>query len=206
MSVANEPASNLTSKITSLPKSALSAVLSRAKSTPTSANVAMATTSNKSAAMGDTTIHSLEDLIGRSDESSTDDSVEPNLVVAFSKDTLSTDDKKSIAAELQKQSGVQDKKDTLKNFLETLAENNRLGVLHGVCEKFAVLMSAARGEVELTITSAAPLDQKTVRQLEQAVSKSQYVGKDKKLKVVPKVRSQSNAASTPKQRANKHLR
>lgn len=60
-------------------------------------------------------------------------------------------------------------------------------MLEGVCEKFNTLMSAARGEVEMTITSAQPLDQKVVRQLEQAVGKSKYVGQGKKLKVVPKV-------------------
>jgi F-type H+-transporting ATPase subunit O len=102
--------------------------------------------------------------------------------------TLSTDDKKQIVAEIQKSTGVQDKTNTLTNFLNTLAENNRLAVLEGVCEKFAQLMSAARGEIEMTITSAQPLDQKIVRQLEQAVSKSQYVGQGQKLKVVPKVR------------------
>jgi hypothetical protein len=48
-------------------------------------------------------------------------------------------------------------------------------------------MSAARGEVEMTITSASPLDAKVVKQLENAVSKSQFVGQGKKLKVVPKV-------------------
>ena len=63
-----------------------------------------------------------------------------------------------------------------------------MSVLEGVCEKFGTLMSASRGEVEMVITSAAPLDPKTVRQLESAVSKSQYVGQGKKLKVVPKVR------------------
>lgn len=45
--------------------------------------------------------------------------------------------------------------DVLKNFLNTLAENNRLGALEGVCDKFAQLMSAHRGEVELVVTSAA---------------------------------------------------
>lgn len=43
----------------------------------------------------------------------------------------------------------------MKNFLATLAENNRLGVLEGVVEKFGVLMGAHRGEIELTVTSAA---------------------------------------------------
>ena len=102
--------------------------------------------------------------------------------------TLSQSDKQQIVGEIQKSINVQDKTNTMQNFLSTLAENNRLGVLEGVCEKFSTLMSAARGEVEMTITSAAPLDQKVVRQLEQAVSKSQYVGQGKKLKVVPKVR------------------
>ena len=104
--------------------------------------------------------------------------------------TLTPSEKKQIVQEIQKSTGVQDKTNTLTNFLNTLAENNRLSVLEGVCEKFQALMSAARGEVEMTITSAAPLDQKIVKQLEQAVSKSQYVGQGKKLKVVPKVRSQ----------------
>jgi len=38
--------------------------------------------------------------------------------------------------------------------LAALAENNRLGLLQGVTEKFATLISASRGELELTITSA----------------------------------------------------
>ncbi|KAK3670323.1 ATP synthase F0 subcomplex subunit OSCP atp5 [Recurvomyces mirabilis] len=101
--------------------------------------------------------------------------------------TLSAADKKSIIGELQKSTNVQDKTQTLQHFLETLAENNRLGLLDGVCEKFGTLMSASRGEVEMTITSAAPLDQRVVKQLETAVSKSQYVGSGKKLRVVPKV-------------------
>lgn len=50
--------------------------------------------------------------------------------------------------------GGLDKGDTVKNFLKTLADNNRLGILHGVCEQFATLMGAARGEMDLTITSA----------------------------------------------------
>ena len=101
--------------------------------------------------------------------------------------TLTVQDKKQIVAEIQKTTGGQEKNETLKNFLNTLAENNRLSVLEGVCEKFAQLMSASRGEVEMTITSAAPLDSKIVKQLETAVGKSQLVGQGKKLKVVPKV-------------------
>lgn len=39
----------------------------------------------------------------------------------------------------------------------------------------------------MTVTSAAALDQKVLRQLETAVGKSEYVGQGKKLKVVAKV-------------------
>lgn len=48
-------------------------------------------------------------------------------------------------------------------------------------------MSASRGEVELRVTSAQPLDQKVLKSLENAVSKSRFVGSGKKLKVVAKV-------------------
>jgi len=68
--------------------------------------------------------------------------------------TLTTSDKQEIVAELQKLAGGADKGDILKNFLNTLAENNRLGALEGVCEKFGTLMGAHRGELELNITSA----------------------------------------------------
>ncbi|THY36265.1 OSCP-domain-containing protein [Aureobasidium pullulans] len=101
--------------------------------------------------------------------------------------SLNTGDKAQIIAEIQKSLGVQDKNNTIKNFLETLAENNRLNQLEGVAEKFGTLMSASRGEVELTVVSAAPLDAKVLRQLEASVSKSSYVGQGKKLKVVSKV-------------------
>ncbi|KAJ9623499.1 ATP synthase F0 subcomplex subunit OSCP atp5 [Taxawa tesnikishii (nom. ined.)] len=96
------------------------------------------------------------------------------LQAILSAPTLSASDKSQIVAEIQKHAGVQDKGNTVKNFLNTLAENNRLSVLEG-------------GEVEMIVTSAAPLDNKIIRQLETAVSKSQYVGQGKKLKVTPKV-------------------
>ncbi|KAL6881474.1 ATP synthase delta subunit domain-containing protein [Trichoderma novae-zelandiae] len=95
--------------------------------------------------------------------------------------TLTPADKSAIVAELVKQAGSSGP--TLKNFLETLAENNRLGLLKGVAEKFAQIIAAARGEVEMTVTSAQPLDPKTLSRLENAVAKSAYVGQGKKLKV-----------------------
>ncbi|KAJ4153617.1 hypothetical protein LMH87_010097 [Akanthomyces muscarius] len=101
--------------------------------------------------------------------------------------TLSSEDKSAIVAELVKQAGGGGA--TIKNFLETLAENNRLGLLQGVCHKFNQIMSASKGEVEMTVTSAQPLDSKTLSKLETAVSKSSYVGAGKKLKVTNEVNS-----------------
>jgi F-type H+-transporting ATPase subunit O len=101
--------------------------------------------------------------------------------------TLTTQDKSAIVTELQKHTGGADKGDTVKNFLNTLADYNRLSLLKGVCEKFGELMSAAKGEVELTVVSASQLDGKTLSRLETAVSKSQYVGQGKKLRVTNKV-------------------
>jgi F-type H+-transporting ATPase subunit O len=74
------------------------------------------------------------------------------LVTILEAPTLTAADKSAIVAELQKNTGAAG--ETIKNFLATLAENNRLGLLPGVCEKFAELMSAARGEVEMVVTSA----------------------------------------------------
>lgn len=68
--------------------------------------------------------------------------------------TLTPGDKSQIIAELQKHMGGLDKGDTVKNFLQTLADNNRLNILEGVCENFTTLMVAARGEIDLVITSA----------------------------------------------------
>ena len=68
--------------------------------------------------------------------------------------TLSQSDKAQIVRELQRVAGGPGKDNILRNFLDTLAQNNRLGILQGVCEKFAKLMSAYQGEIELIITSS----------------------------------------------------
>jgi len=109
---------------------------------------------------------------------------DPKLQTILSAPTLSPEDKGAIVAELVKQC---QSNATLKNFLETLAENNRLGLLPGVCDKFGELMSASRGEMEMTVTSAQQLDNRTLQRLETAVAKSAYVGAGKKLKVTNKV-------------------
>ncbi|GAB1313127.1 ATP synthase F0 subcomplex subunit OSCP atp5 [Madurella fahalii] len=106
---------------------------------------------------------------------------DPKLSTILDAPTLTAADKSAIVAELQKNAGATG--ETVKNFLSTLAENNRLGLLPGVCSKFGELMSAARGEVEMIVTSAQPLDNKTLNRLETAVSKSSYIAAGQKLKV-----------------------
>ena len=80
---------------------------------------------------------------------------DPKLPRILTAPTLTPNDKSQIVQELQRHMGEAEKGDTVKNFLKTLADNNRLGILEGVCEKFTTLMGAARGEVDLTITSAS---------------------------------------------------
>lgn len=80
---------------------------------------------------------------------------DPKLQEIIRAPMLSESDKKQIAQEIMKQSGAPDKDNVVKNFLNTLAENNRLGILEQVCEKFGTLMGAYRGEAELVVTSAA---------------------------------------------------
>jgi len=111
---------------------------------------------------------------------------DPKLPVILHAPTLSASDKSQIIAELEKHTGGADKGGTLKNFLNTLAENNRLGILEGVCDKFGTLMSAYRGEIQMTVTSAAKLDDKLLKRLETAISKSEH-SQGKKLKVVTKI-------------------
>ncbi|KAK9449251.1 ATP synthase delta subunit-domain-containing protein [Limtongia smithiae] len=76
---------------------------------------------------------------------------------------------------------------TVTNLLSVLADNNRLGMLGEVIAKFDTLMAAHKGEVEASITSAAPLDSKVLSKLESAIAKSQFVGAGKKLKVTNKI-------------------
>ncbi|KAI2631707.1 OSCP-domain-containing protein [Xylaria nigripes] len=101
--------------------------------------------------------------------------------------TLTDSDKSAIVAELLKAIGPNGSHATVKNFLGTLADNNRLGLLKGVCDKFSEIMRASRGEVEMVVRSAQPLDGKTLGRLETAVAKSQYVGQGKTLKVTNEV-------------------
>ncbi len=77
---------------------------------------------------------------------------DPKLATILAMPTLSAADKSSIVTELEKSAGVSG--EIVQNFLKTLADNNRLGLLPPVVGKFAELISASRGEIEVVVTSA----------------------------------------------------
>lgn len=74
----------------------------------------------------------------------------------------------------------------LLNLLSVLSENGRLSSADKVFADFHTLIAAYRGEVEITITSAEPLDSKSLNRLEKAI-KNTSVAEGKTLKFVNKV-------------------
>ncbi|KAE8213041.1 hypothetical protein CF319_g210 [Tilletia indica] len=76
-----------------------------------------------------------------------------------------------------------------KNLFTVLAENGRLGDTPKVLEGFLQLMSAHRGEVTITVTSATPLDKSASQRLESALKNSQIASRHggKTLNIVTKV-------------------
>ncbi|PWW72761.1 F1 complex, OSCP/delta subunit of ATPase [Tuber magnatum] len=109
---------------------------------------------------------------------------DPKLETIISSPTFSSGDKSQIIAVITKPIASDA---AVKNLLEALAENNRLGLLRGVIDKYSTLMDAHKGVVEAVITSASQLEPRIISRLESAISKSQYVGAGKTLKVVNKV-------------------
>jgi F-type H+-transporting ATPase subunit delta len=59
----------------------------------------------------------------------------------------------------------------VKNFVQTLAENRRLGYLPEIAQIFNELKDAEEGIVDVTVTSAAPLDQQQQLTLTEALAR-----------------------------------
>lgn len=74
-----------------------------------------------------------------------------------------------------------------KNLFGVLSENGRLGETEGVIEGFNELVAKYKGEVEVTVTSASPLDRATLGRLETSLKQSQVGQQAKILKVTNKV-------------------
>jgi F-type H+-transporting ATPase subunit delta len=58
-----------------------------------------------------------------------------------------------------------------RNFVQTLAENHRLGFLPEISKIFDDLKDAEEGVVDVTVTSAAPLDEQQQRTLSEALAR-----------------------------------
>lgn len=74
----------------------------------------------------------------------------------------------------------------LSNLLSVLSENGRLSQADRVFADFNTLMAAYRGELEVVVTSAEPLDSKTMNRLEKAL-KGSALADGKTLKFTNKV-------------------
>jgi len=75
----------------------------------------------------------------------------------------------------------------VKNLLEVMSENGRLGMLDGVVAAFEKIMRAHKGEVDVVVTSAQPLDARVLSRLEQSISKSSLLSRGQKVKMENKV-------------------
>jgi len=111
------------------------------------------------------------------------------LEPVISSPTLTSADKAAAIEEVIKAlpSGAGQKE--VKNLLEVLAENNRLGALPGVVSKFDELVRADKGEVDVVVTSAQPLDSRTLGRIESAVAGSGVLEAGKKSRVVNRVQA-----------------
>ncbi|KAI0733218.1 OSCP, subunit 5 of the stator stalk of mitochondrial F1F0 ATP synthase [Fomitopsis betulina] len=74
-----------------------------------------------------------------------------------------------------------------KNLFVVLSQNGRLAEAQGVIEGFNELVSQHKGELTVTITSAAPLPSDIQRKLEASLKQSQAAQKAKSVKVANKI-------------------
>ena len=117
----------------------------------------------------------------------------PELSSFVSNPTLSLNERSSGLQALFKQAETATPKKTplselTKNLFAVLSENGRLTETEGVIEGFNELVAAHKGELTVTITSAAPLPRDAQTRLEGTLKQSQAAQQAKSLKVVNKVR------------------
>ncbi|KAG9078924.1 ATP synthase F0 subcomplex subunit OSCP atp5, partial [Ceratobasidium sp. 370] len=74
-----------------------------------------------------------------------------------------------------------------RNLFEVLSENGRLGETTGVIESFNELLSKHKGELEVVVTSAAPLERSLLSRLETTLKTSQAASQAKTVRVTNKV-------------------
>ncbi|KAL7010093.1 ATP synthase F0 subcomplex subunit OSCP atp5 [Cystobasidiomycetes sp. EMM_F5] len=110
----------------------------------------------------------------------------PQVAAFLSNPTLQTDEKTKGLKDLLGRLGGSTS-DLTKNLLSVLAENGRLYDTEKVVEGFEQIMSAHRGELEVTITSAETLDKATIDRIKKSLDSSKVVKEFKSVKVTNKV-------------------
>lgn len=113
---------------------------------------------------------------------------QPEVASFITNPTLSQADKEKGLQTLLNKVDKQPSEIT-KNLLALLAENGRLSETEGVIEGFNELYAEHKGEVTVTVTSAAPLDKATLSRLESTLKQSETAKKAKVLKITNKVGS-----------------
>ncbi|GBE80978.1 ATP synthase subunit 5 [Sparassis latifolia] len=116
----------------------------------------------------------------------------PEISTFVTNPTLSAKDRQSgLAALYARAESAGAKKepvsDITKNLFVVLSENGRLGETQGVIEGFNELVATYKGELTVTITSAAPLPRDVQTRLESTLKQSQAAQKAKSVKVINKI-------------------
>lgn len=114
----------------------------------------------------------------------------PDIGAFVSNPTLSAKDRQAgLDALLAKAEGPKKEpvSDVTRNLFSLLAENGRLGETPGVIEGFNSMLATHKGELTVTVTSAAPLPKDVQTKLEAALKQSQAAQQAKSLKITNKV-------------------
>ncbi|CCF58289.1 hypothetical protein KAFR_0E01350 [Kazachstania africana CBS 2517] len=69
------------------------------------------------------------------------------------------------------------------NFLKVIAENNRLYMLTDIVSSFQKMNDDFNGIVNATVTTIEPLDSKSLKRLEKAITQSKFIGPNNALKL-----------------------
>ena len=113
----------------------------------------------------------------------------PELGAFITNPTLSTKDRAAGLPQLYAAAGKEPVSEITKNLFVVLSENGRLVETEGVIEGFNELVASHKGELNVTITSAAPLPRDVQTRLETLLKQSQAAQQAKSLKITNKVRS-----------------
>ena len=102
--------------------------------------------------------------------------------------TLSIKDRQNGLEALFSKTGGPKTSDISKNLLYLMAENGRLVETPEVVTGFAELVAKYKGELEVVVTSAKPLDKDVLGRIEKALKQSQIAQQSNTVKVANKVR------------------